>query len=87
MPRLALGLVIEAGMLFTNLFMLWYGTKLVGTMWYQSIAEFPVVSVGVSYLPVPIGGAITSLLVIERLWTLSFFAEPSAESISHVSTE
>ena len=31
--------------------------------------RFPLVSVGVSYLPVPIGGAITSLFVIERLRT------------------
>ena len=44
-------------MLGTNLFMLWYGIKLVQAIWYQSIAEFPLVSVGVSYLPVPIGGA------------------------------
>ena len=33
-------------MLATNLFMLWYGIKLAITTWYQSIAEFPVVSVG-----------------------------------------
>ena len=44
-------------MLATNLFMLWWGIKLVQTTWYQSIAEFPIVSVGVSYLPIPIGGA------------------------------
>jgi TRAP-type C4-dicarboxylate transport system permease small subunit len=86
-PRVLLGFLIEAGMLFTNLFMLWYGVKLVGVMWYQSIAEFPLVSVGVSYLPVPIGGAITVLFVIERMLTLNFFSGPSAESISHVSTE
>ena len=44
---------IEICMLVTNLFMLWWGIKLVQTTWYQSIAEFPIVSVGVSYLPVP----------------------------------
>lgn len=87
LPRLLLGVLIEAGMLFTNLFMLWYGAKLVGAMWYQSIAEFPLVSVGVSYLPVPLGGAITALFVIERLWTQAFFNAPSSDTISHVSTE
>ena len=87
LPRLLLGVLIEAGMLFTNLFMLWYGTKLVGAMWFQSIAEFPLVSVGVSYLPVPLGGAITALFVIERLWTQEFFNAPSSDTISHVSTE
>ena len=86
-PKIALGFAIELGMLFTNLFMLWYGIKLVRTMWFQSIAEFPLVSVGVSYLPVPIGGVITALFVIERMWTQTFFSEPSAETMSHVSTE
>ncbi len=86
-PKVVLGWLIELCMLFTNLFMLWYGIKLVQAMWYQSIAEFPLVSVGVSYLPVPIGGGITVLFVIERLLTQKFFSDPSAEAISAVSTE
>ena len=87
LPKMLLGWLIELAMLFTNLFMLWYGIKLVQATWYQSIAEFPLVSVGVSYLPVPIGGAITTLFVIERLLTQDFFSEPSSEAISAVSTE
>lgn len=86
-PKLLLGFLIELGMLFTNLFMLWYGIKLVRALWFQSIAEFPLVSVGVSYLPVPLGGVVTCLFVIERMWTQRFFSEPSAETMSHVSTE
>jgi TRAP-type C4-dicarboxylate transport system permease small subunit len=86
-PKAILGWLIEICMLGTNLFMLWYGTKLVQAMWYQSIAEFPLVSVGVSYLPVPIGGGITVLFVIERLLKQDFFREPSAEAVSAVSTE
>jgi TRAP-type C4-dicarboxylate transport system permease small subunit len=86
-PRLLLGFLIELGMLLTNLFMLWFGIRLVNAMWYQSIAEFPLVSVGVSYLPVPIGGAITALLVIERMWTQNFFHEPAADAVGTVSTE
>jgi TRAP-type C4-dicarboxylate transport system permease small subunit len=39
----------------------------VGATWHQSIAEFPALSVGVTYLPIPIGGAITLLFVTERL--------------------
>jgi TRAP-type C4-dicarboxylate transport system permease small subunit len=77
--RNVLGVFIEICMLVTNLFMLWYGVKLVNTTWYQSIAEFPVVSVGFSYLPIPIGGAITALFVIERFWTGQFFKEPEPE--------
>lgn len=82
-----LGWVIELCMLGTNVFMLWYGIKLIQVTWYQSIAEFPFLSVGVAYLPIPIGGAITLLFVIERLWTQRFFSEPSPESISALSTE
>jgi TRAP-type C4-dicarboxylate transport system permease small subunit len=38
----------------------------VQTTWYQVIAEFPVVSTGISYLPIPLGGGIMVLFVIER---------------------
>lgn len=82
-----LGWIIELCMLGTNVFMLWYGIKLIQVTWYQSIAEFPWLSVGVSYLPIPIGGAITVLFVIERLWRQQFFAEPSPEAVSTISTE
>ena len=50
-----------------SLFMVIWGARLVGTTWHQSIAEFPALSVGVTYLPIPIGGAITLLFVVERL--------------------
>jgi TRAP-type C4-dicarboxylate transport system permease small subunit len=86
-PRMLLGLFIEMCMLITNLFMLWWGIKLVHTTWYQSIAEFPEVSVGVSYLPVPIGGLITVLFVIERMWTGVWFQEPTLETTSTVTAE
>jgi len=85
--KVLLGWFIELCMLGTNLFMLWYGIKLVQVTWYQSIAEFPGVSVGFAYLPIPIGGAITILFVIERLWQQKFFGEPSPESVSAISTE
>src|SRR6266853_1479165 len=50
-----------------GLFMVIWGARLVGTTWHQSIAEFPALSVGVTYLPIPVGGAITLLFVAERL--------------------
>jgi TRAP-type C4-dicarboxylate transport system permease small subunit len=85
--RVAIGWLIEACMIGTNVFMLWWGIKLVQTTWHQSISDFPWYSVGLSYLPVPIGGAITALFVIERLWTSDLFPEPHAESISGIATE
>lgn len=85
-----LGFVIELFMLAANVFLLWYGTKLCMKTWYQSIAEFPDVSVGISYLPVPIGGAITVLFVIERMLKGNWFApppQPDDEPGSAISTE
>jgi TRAP-type C4-dicarboxylate transport system permease small subunit len=57
----------EALVALVSLFMVIWGGRLVGTTWHQSIAEFPALSVGVTYLPIPIGGAITLLFVAERL--------------------
>jgi hypothetical protein len=36
---------------------------------------------------VPLGGAITTLFVIERLWKGDLFAEANTDAMSHVSTE
>ncbi len=75
--RKILGFGVELCMLAANLFLLWFGTNLVQVTWYQSIAEFPAVSVGMSYLPVPIGGALTALFVIERLLKGDLFPPPA----------
>jgi len=59
---LAEGLVALVG-----LFMVIWGARLVGATWHQSIAEFPALSVGLTYLPIPLGAGITLLFVTERL--------------------
>src|SRR3981189_893235 len=74
-----LGWLLEICMLATNLFMVVWGIKLVEATWYQSIAEFPIVTAGMTYLPIPIGGALTVLFVIERLLTQDFFRQPEPE--------
>jgi TRAP-type C4-dicarboxylate transport system permease small subunit len=61
-------LLAEGVMAAVCLFMMVWGERLVATTWHQSIAEFPFLSVGVTYLPIPVGGAITLLFVIERVW-------------------
>jgi TRAP-type C4-dicarboxylate transport system permease small subunit len=63
------------------LFMLIYGEKLVEATWYNTIADFPSLSVGVTYLPIPIGGACLLLFVIERL--LFGPLDPLAELAPH----
>jgi TRAP-type C4-dicarboxylate transport system permease small subunit len=85
--RMTVGIAIELCMLGTNLFMLWYGTKLVQTTWYQVIADFPIVSTGIAYLPVPIGGAVMLLFVLERIWKGAYFDEPSAATVAQITTE
>jgi len=57
------------------LFMVVYGAKLVAATWYNTIADFPSLSVGVTYLPIPLGGAALLLFVVERL-ALGMPSEP-----------
>jgi TRAP-type C4-dicarboxylate transport system permease small subunit len=85
--KVAIGWAIELAMAFTNLFLLYYGMSLVQTTWYSALADFPIITAGFSYLPVPLGGAITTLFVIERLWKGDLFAEANTDAMSHVSTE
>ncbi len=44
-----------------------WGAKLVAATWQNAIADFPSLSVGVTYLPIPLGGVILLLFVIERV--------------------
>jgi TRAP-type C4-dicarboxylate transport system permease small subunit len=59
--------VVEALMAALAVFMTFWGFKLVNATWYNSIADFPSLSVGVTYLPIPLGGAALLLFVIEHL--------------------
>jgi TRAP-type C4-dicarboxylate transport system permease small subunit len=63
----AVALLVELLMAAIALFMVHWGTRLVDATWQNSIADFPSLSVGVTYLPIPIGGAILLLFVLERL--------------------
>ena len=63
----AIAVLVEALMALIALFMINWGIKLVGATWQNSIADFPSLSVGVTYLPIPVGGAILLLFVFERL--------------------
>ena len=66
-PRRAVNLFGEALMALMALFMVNWGAKLVDVTWGNTIAEFPFLSVGMTYLPIPLGGAILLLFVIERV--------------------
>ena len=77
--RRALLWLADAAMVATALFMLVYGLQLVQVTWGQTIGEFPSLSVGVTYLPIPLGGFITLLFIIERLW----LGPPPPSSVMH----
>ena len=64
--RRAAELLSEALVAALAVFMVVYGERLCATTWYQSISDFPSLSVGVTYLPIPVGGAATLLFVLER---------------------
>jgi TRAP-type C4-dicarboxylate transport system permease small subunit len=65
--RRLLAFIVEALMGLVAVFMVVWGTKLVATTWDNSIADFPFLSVGVTYLPIPVGGALLLLFVIEHM--------------------
>jgi len=82
-----LGIAIELCMAATTLFMLWFGIKLCETTWYQGIAEFPAMSVSLSFLPHAIAGGITTLCLIEQFVTGQFFKDLTVEETATMSTE
>jgi TRAP-type C4-dicarboxylate transport system permease small subunit len=63
----AADLVSELLMGAMGLFMMNWGYGLCMTTWNQSIDAFPSLSVGVTYLPIPLGGFCLLAFVIERL--------------------
>ncbi|MEJ8325044.1 TRAP transporter small permease [Kosakonia sacchari] len=54
-------------LLAISVFILWYSTALCAELWEQPVAEFPLFTAGESYLPLPVGSAITILFIIEKM--------------------
>ncbi|MGE0348074.1 TRAP transporter small permease [Hydrogenophaga sp.] len=70
LPQAARGVlvfVVHVLMLLVSLFMVYYGAKLCMGTWGQSIPELPWLPVGLTYVPVPLGGFVTLLFVLEFL--------------------
>jgi len=66
--RAAMQWGVHACMLLVAGFMLGYGVHLCVVTWGNTIAEFPWLSTGVVYMPIPIGGLLTLLFIIEKMW-------------------
>lgn len=67
-PRRLLAGAVHLLMLAVAAFMVFYGTRLCIETWGQSISEIPSIPVGLTYTPVPLGGLITLMFVIEHIW-------------------
>ena len=65
--RAVVDAIVELLMGLFAVFMVIWGSRLVATTWDNSIADFPFLSVGVTYLPIPIGGLLLLLFVIEHM--------------------
>jgi TRAP-type C4-dicarboxylate transport system permease small subunit len=77
--RALLRRLVDVAMALTCLFMVLWGLQLVHATWYQVIAEFPLLSVGLTYAPLPLGGLFTLLFLVERVWV----GEPPSTSVMY----
>ena len=68
------GHLVDLLMAAICLFMVGYGASLVKTTYFQSYPEFQYIRVGVAYSAIPIGGLITLLFVVEKV-----FVKPTIE--------
>ena len=66
--RRLLDLVVQLLMALIAVFMIVWGERLVEVTWHNTIADFPFLSVGVTYLPIPVGGVCLLLFIIERIF-------------------
>jgi TRAP-type C4-dicarboxylate transport system permease small subunit len=70
---------VHACMLLVAAFMLGYGVHLCQVTWGNTIAEFPWLSVGIVYMPIPLGGLLTLLFIVEKIW----LGEPPKDDVMY----
>ena len=66
--RTAMQWGVHACMLLIAAFMVGYGIHLCVITSTNTMSEFPSLSVGIVYLPIPIGGLLTLLFIVEKIW-------------------
>jgi len=66
--RQAAAILVQVLMALIAVFMIVKGAKLCAGTWNQFLGEMPSLRVGISYLPIPIGGVITLIFVLEKLF-------------------
>jgi TRAP-type C4-dicarboxylate transport system permease small subunit len=84
-PKAIVGIFVQLLMAAIAAFMVIWGASLVEKTWYNTIPDFPALSVGLTYLPIPVGGFCLLLFVIERL-LLGVPPDPTAHDETHPTT-
>ncbi len=59
--------VVDVLMIAISLFMIYYGIGLCQVTWNQSVDTLPMLNVGLTYLPLPLGSFAILLFIIERM--------------------
>ena len=77
--RAAMQWGVHACMLLISAFMLGYGVHLCQITWGNTMAEFPWLSVGIVYMPIPIAGLLTLLFIVEKIW----LGEPPKDDVMY----
>ena len=65
--RQIVGIVSQLLMATICLFMTIWGSKLCLSTWNQFMSAMPTLRVGITYMPIPIGGLLTLIFVLEKL--------------------
>jgi TRAP-type C4-dicarboxylate transport system permease small subunit len=79
-PRRVADLAAELLVALMAVLMVVWGARLVLVTWHNSTADFPFLSVGVTYLPVPLGGLCLLLFAVERVLIGPPAAAPAREA-------
>lgn len=77
--RKSAALLVQVLMAIVAAFMVVKGFKLCATTWNQFLGEIPALRVGISYLPIPIGGIVTLIFILERV----FLGDQSHRPVMH----
>ncbi|MGF6488690.1 TRAP transporter small permease [Pseudomonas frederiksbergensis] len=65
--RKTMSIVSQLLMATICLFMAIWGTKLCMSTWNQFMSALPTLRVGITYMPIPVGGVLTLIFVLEKL--------------------
>lgn len=75
--------IVHLLMALVAVFMIWYGSSLTRTTWFQSYPEFEYVKVGLVYSAIPGSGVVLLLFITEAFFWPHAMREVEEEEIEH----